>query len=140
MCIEPINIRSFTYCFNKHDCLPHLQSLAIVFWKVTVANVSTLVSPANGPNGIASSFSFVEDNADAQGKRRSNTNPVNGMANEQASESPEEAADQVEELNVVRAREITSKAVSGVLLMLLKWFKISRELLIIPRFRLKTET
>ncbi len=82
----------------------------------------------------------MEDNADAQGKRRSNTNPVNGLANGQAPESPEGAADLVEELNVVRAREITSKAVSGILLMLLKWFKISRELLIIPRFRLKTET
>lgn len=82
----------------------------------------------------------MEDNADAQGKRRSNTNPVNGLVNGQAPESPEGAADLVEELNVVRAREITSKAVSGILLMLLKWFKISRELLIIPRFRLKTET
>lgn len=65
---------------------------------------------------------------------------MNGLANGQAPESPEGAADLVEELNVVRAREITSKAVSGILLMLLKWFKISRELLIIPRFRLKTET
>lgn len=111
-----------------------------MFWKITVANVSTLVSPASGPNGIPSSFSFVEDNADAQGKRRSNTNPANGLANGQASESPEGAAELAEELNVVRAREITSKAVSGVLLMLLKWFKISRELHIIPRFRQKTET
>lgn len=137
MCIEPQHIWSFTYCFNKHNCLPYLQSLAIVFWKVIVANVSTLVSPANGPNRIPSSFSFVEDNADAQGKRRSNINPVNGLANGQASESPEGAADiAAEELNAVRAREITSKAVSGVLLMLLKWFKISRELFLIPRFRL----
>lgn len=83
----------------------------------------------------------MEDNVDAQGKRRSNTNPVNGQANAQASESPEGAADiAAEELNTVRVREITSKAVSGVLLMLLKWFKISRKLFLIPHFRLRTET
>lgn len=83
----------------------------------------------------------MEDSADAQSKRRSNTNQVNGIANGQTLESPEGAADiAAEELNAVRAREITSKAVSGVLLMLLKWFKISRELFLIPRFRLKTET
>lgn len=76
----------------------------------------------------------MDDNADAQGKRRSNTNPVNGLANGQASESPEGAAELAEELNVVRAREITSKAVSGALLILLKWFKISRELIILLAF------
>lgn len=85
------------------------------------------------PNG----FTFVEDNADAQSKRRSNPNLVNGLTNGQASESPEGAADtSVEVLNAVRTREITSKAVSGALLMLLKWFRISRELLFIHRFRL----
>lgn len=83
----------------------------------------------------------MEENADAQSKRRSNTNLVNGLTNGQASESPEGAADTAaEELNALRTREITSKAVSGALLMLLKWFKISRELLFIPRFRLSTET
>lgn len=34
----------------------------------------------------------------------------------------------IEELNALRVREITSKAVSGILLMLLKWFKLSRML------------
>lgn len=59
---------------------------------------------------------------------------MNGLANEQASESPEGAAELADELNVVRAREITSKAVSGALLILLKWFKISRELIILLAF------
>lgn len=76
----------------------------------------------------------MDDNADAQGKRRSNTNPVNGLANGEASESPEGAAELAEELNVVRAREITSKAVSGALLILLKWFRVSRELIILLDF------
>lgn len=83
----------------------------------------------------------MEDNADGQGKRKSNTNLVNDLANGHPSDSPEGAADiAVEELNAVRTREITSKALSGILLMLLKWFKISRELFFIPRFRLSTET
>lgn len=33
----------------------------------------------------------------------------------------------IDELDNIRLREITSKAVSGTLLLLLKWFKRSRE-------------
>ena len=33
----------------------------------------------------------------------------------------------IEHLDAARSREITAKAVSGVLLLLLKWFKLSRE-------------
>lgn len=36
----------------------------------------------------------------------------------------------IDELDNVRLREITGKAVSGTLLLLLKWFKRSRELTI----------
>ena len=32
----------------------------------------------------------------------------------------------LEELNAVRSREISAKAISGILLLLLKWFKLSR--------------
>jgi len=40
---------------------------------------------------------------------------------------PVEAADlPVEDLDALRTREITAKAVSGILLTLLKWFKVSR--------------
>lgn len=33
-----------------------------------------------------------------------------------------------EELDNARTREITSKAMTGILILLLKWFRISREL------------
>lgn len=33
----------------------------------------------------------------------------------------------VEEIEALRSREITAKAVSGILLVLLKWFKVSRK-------------
>lgn len=34
----------------------------------------------------------------------------------------------IEEIDAMRTRELTAKAVSGILILLLKWFKISREL------------
>jgi hypothetical protein len=41
---------------------------------------------------------------------------------------PVEAADlPVEDVDALRTREITAKAVSGILLTLLKWFKVSRK-------------
>ena len=44
-----------------------------------------------------------------------------------AIEQPEEKPMSLEEVDVARHREITSKAVSAILLLLLKWFKASRE-------------
>ena len=49
------------------------------------------------------------------------------MANGQLAENEDGTDPVVEELNALRSREITTKAVSGVLLILLKWFKLSRE-------------
>lgn len=92
---------------------------------MTFANVSAIVSQTNVPNG----FPFAEDSADGQGKRRTNPNSAvqaNGMANGQLFENADGTNLAVDELNALRAREITSKAVSGILLMLLKWFKLSR--------------
>lgn len=121
----------FAYLFSKRVSLPHLQSLVIVLWKVTFANVSALVSQSNGPNGIHNGFPFAEDTPDPQGKRKSNPSSAvqtNGTANGQLSENEDGTDAAVEELNAVRLREITSKAVSGIILMLLKWFKLSRKI------------
>ena len=54
------------------------------------------------------------------------------MANGQLAENEDGTDPVVEELNALRSREITTKAVSGVLLILLKWFKLSRECLHVP--------
>lgn len=35
----------------------------------------------------------------------------------------------IDEIEAMRSREITAKAVSGILLILLKWFKVSRKIL-----------
>jgi len=48
---------------------------------------------------------------------------------------PVEAVDlPVEDLDALRTREITSKAVSGILLTLMKWFKVSRMFCFIKRW------
>ena len=36
----------------------------------------------------------------------------------------------IDEIEAMRSREITAKAVSGILLILLKWFKVSRKVLV----------
>ena len=82
--------------------------------------------PDDGPN-------------EAQGKRRVNTNSsanISGMANGQLAENEDGTDPVVEELNALRSREITTKAVSGILLILLKWFKLSRGCLDVPVCRL----
>ena len=101
----------------------------MVLWRVLFSNVSALAAQ-NGPNGLPNGVSFSEDGApDTQAKKKTNpssSSNTNGMANGQLSDGEDGADPAVEELNSIRSREITSKAVSGVLLMLLKWFKLSR--------------
>ena len=99
----------------------------MVLWRILLGNVSALVAQ-NGQNGLPNGF---PEEADAGGRKRTNPNSsahLNGMANGQLADNEDGTDPVVEELNGMRSREITSKAVSGVLLLLLKWFKISRKL------------
>jgi hypothetical protein len=50
------------------------------------------------------------------------TNAVNGAALKNESISPSE-----EEVDAARGREIAAKAVTGILVLLLKWLKLSRK-------------
>lgn len=49
------------------------------------------------------------------------------MANGQLSDNEDRTDPAIEGLNDARSREISAKAVSGILLLLLKWFKLSRK-------------
>ncbi len=84
-----------------------------------------------GQNGVPNNLSPGEDNSNGvQGKRKVNGASaihLNKLTNGQVADNDEGLDPVVEELNSVRLREITSKTVSGILLMLLKWFKFSRE-------------
>jgi hypothetical protein len=103
--------------------------------RVVLANVTAIVTQQGQPNGIggAATASGPElGAADAQlpqgGSRESAGRPVEGSVDsEDADAADKPPAMTVEELDGVRAREITAKAVSGMLLLLLKWFKISRK-------------
>ncbi|KAL5339717.1 hypothetical protein BJX70DRAFT_362971 [Aspergillus crustosus] len=93
------------------QALVHLQSIVIVFLKIVLTNVSALInSQASGQNGSGSE-SF---------------NAPNGAAPNFHNDTEDLTCDAtIDELDNVRLREITGKAISGSLLLLLKWFKRS---------------
>ena len=97
----------------------------IVLLKIFLSNVTVLGNQSQ--NGVPNSFVLPETSEEIR-LPKSNLNlarQINGMANGDRVE--DELADPtVVELNAVRCREITSKAIAGILLMLLKWFKLSR--------------
>ncbi|KAL8992042.1 MAG: hypothetical protein Q9169_007418 [Polycauliona sp. 2 TL-2023] len=112
------------------NALPHLQSLVLVLWKIVFTNVSYLVTQVNGQNGLAvpNGISFPDDNLEnGPGKRKANPNAASqeGIANGNPAEFEHETDPAVEELNAIRLREISTKAISAILVTLLRWFKLS---------------
>jgi hypothetical protein len=104
------------------DGLPHLQSLIMVLLKTILANVTSLIQAqaANGQNGVHGSFSVPEGQNGIIPQKPETNGVMNGLNLDAAHVS-------TEELDAVRSQEITAKAASGILVLLLKWFKISRE-------------
>ncbi|KAL2256768.1 hypothetical protein VTK26DRAFT_1152 [Humicola hyalothermophila] len=101
------------------EALPHLQSLVIVLLKQVVAIANNVLSPtsANCPPGAGL------PNARRNGVHGPNVlNGANGLPKGDAS-SPLDA-----DVDEVRSREITAKAVTGILVLLLKWLKLSHVL------------
>ncbi|OCL08760.1 N1221-domain-containing protein [Glonium stellatum] len=99
--------------------LQHLQSLVIVLIKVILSHVTTLVTQANCPGGLQSGFQYQE-NQNGNGSIKPDTNGVGGGQHDNASSN--------EELDAMRTQEILDKSVSGILILLLKWFKVSHVL------------
>lgn len=103
----------------QQEALPHLQSLVIVLLKAILMNVAVLMAQApagqqqhpaaGGPNNRG----FPNQQQGNQG----NTEPIDLTP---------------EEIDAARTREISAKAVSGILLLLLKWLKVSRTSLLPP--------
>lgn len=111
------------------DALPHLQSLVIVLLKAILSNVTALITqPLPGQNaggGLQSAYqSEVNLRVGVPGMQRQrpgqadqhNPNAANGY---DVKDLP------LEEVEALRQREISLKAVAGILLTLLKWFKVS---------------
>lgn len=90
--------------------------MIIVLIKAILAHVTALVTQANGSNGLQSGFQFQEtENSAPSGK--ADANGANGQQSHGAA---------LDELDSMRTQEILDKAVSGILILLLKWFKVSR--------------
>ncbi|PWY80933.1 pheromone-dependent cell cycle arrest protein Far11 [Aspergillus sclerotioniger CBS 115572] len=89
------------------QALVHLQSITIVFLKIILTNVSAMVNQAAQAMG------------DGYGS-------VNGFpANHPNGHIDLNSEAAIDELDNIRLREITGKAISGSLLLLVKWFKRS---------------
>ncbi|KAF2722046.1 putative HAM-2, hyphal anastomosis-2 protein [Polychaeton citri CBS 116435] len=97
------------------DSLPHLQSVVIVLLKAVLQNVTDLVTKGNGQNGgLQAGIHFAD------------TNGVNGTADHKPMENglPPETSS-AEELDKRRSQEVAAKALSAIILLLLKWFKVN---------------
>ncbi|KAI9697708.1 MAG: Factor arrest protein 11 [Bogoriella megaspora] len=96
--------------------LPHLQSFVIVLLKVILHNVTSLLNAATSQGGFQNGAPEGQNpNGVADHDYNGNTNGVYPDVNK----SP------VGEIDDIRTREIQGKAVSGILILLLKWFKRS---------------
>ncbi|KAH4353473.1 hypothetical protein HBH98_006140 [Parastagonospora nodorum] len=95
--------------------LPNLQSLIIVLIKAILAHVTALVTQSSGANGLQSGFQFQDGTTGG----RPDTNGVNGYNGAVATN---------EELDAMRTQEVLDKAVTGSLILILKWFKVSHVL------------
>lgn len=97
------------------NSLSSLQSLIIVLIKAILAHVTALVTQSSGANGLQSGFQY-NDNVNGMPAQRPETNGVNGHSNTPATN---------EELDAMRTQEVLDKAVTGALMLILKWFKVS---------------
>ncbi|KAK5108891.1 hypothetical protein LTR62_007693 [Meristemomyces frigidus] len=101
------------------DSLPHLQSVVIVLLKAVLQSVTDLVTKNNSQNALQAGIRFEEFTGMTNGSAK----PLeNGMHNIDG------IANTAEELDKLRTQEIQSKALSSILLLLLKWFKVSHVL------------
>ncbi|KAH8682794.1 pheromone-dependent cell cycle arrest protein-like protein Far11 [Tricladium varicosporioides] len=104
--------------------IPHLQSLVIVLLKAILANVTALITqPIGGQGGGLAPAFRSEANLRSNGVQSATR--IQDPANIPLPSAVEPSDLPIDDIEALRSREITAKAVSGILLILLKWFKIS---------------
>lgn len=91
----------------------------MVLVKLVLSHVTALVTQMNNQNGLQKGFEFQEGQ---NGEPANRADGVNGANGPHANGMPTS-----DDLDMTRSQEITSKAVCGILIMLLKWFKVSRK-------------
>ncbi|KIV98580.1 hypothetical protein, variant [Verruconis gallopava] len=99
--------------------LPNLQSIVMVMMKTILSNVTSLITQAAGQASVQGGFLF-QDNGNGTAENRPNGTYLD----------PQQDIAKLgqDELDKMRGEEISAKAVTGLLLLLLKWFKVSHVL------------
>ncbi|PTB62883.1 N1221-domain-containing protein [Trichoderma citrinoviride] len=103
------------------NALPHLQSIVIVLLRPILVNVTAIVAQQqNQMAGMTSRANNPGING-GHGSQRGMDMNAQGQQEQEAEPSPEE-------IDATRTREITSKAMTAILLLLLKWLRVSHVL------------
>ncbi|PHH84780.1 hypothetical protein CDD83_1404 [Cordyceps sp. RAO-2017] len=107
------------------EALPHLQSLVIVLLRPILVNVTAIVTQqaAQMSNGMVGRSNNVGMNGGGGGPAMQKVPDMAGQM--PRTEEPELSP---EEIDAARTREITAKAMTGILLLLLKWLRVSHVL------------
>lgn len=99
----------------------------IVLLKAVLANVTALITqPMNQQGGLAPGYRSEVNLRASEVNLRANRQQ--DPANIPLPNTVDPSELPIDEIEAMRSREITAKAVSGILLILLKWFKVSRKL------------
>lgn len=113
------------------SALPHLQSLTVVLLRAVLDNVTALIlqptnQPAPNTNGLQTAFqSEVNLRAGVPAMQRRPPPQQPNQPNENQPPPFDVNSLSVDEVEAYRQREITLKAISGIVVILLKWFKVS---------------
>ncbi|KAL6822283.1 hypothetical protein V8C40DRAFT_249062 [Trichoderma camerunense] len=102
------------------DALPHLQSIVIVLLRPILVNVTAIVTQQqNQMAGMANRAN--NPGVNGHGSQRGMDMGGQGQGEQDGEPTPEE-------IDATRTREITSKAMTAILLLLLKWLRLSHVL------------
>ncbi|KAF5000944.1 hypothetical protein FDECE_11101 [Fusarium decemcellulare] len=109
------------------DALPHLQSLVIVLLRPILLNVTAIVAqqPQQGPPGMGRGNNPGMNGGPAGNRQQQQQQQEMPGQNPPRVPTPELS---LEEVDAARTREITSKAMTGILILLLKWLRVSHVL------------
>ncbi|RFU78822.1 required for hyphal anastomosis ham-2 [Trichoderma arundinaceum] len=103
------------------DALPHLQSIVIVLLRPILVNVTAIVTQQqNQMAGMTSRANNPGMNG-GPGTQRGMDMGGQGQSEQEGEPTPEE-------IDATRTREITAKAMTAILLLLLKWLRLSHVL------------
>lgn len=103
--------------------------MIIVLLKILLSNVTILGALNNDKNGATAPTDIEDIKPADETMPPRNINlcrHLSSLTGNTRSEDADSTDKTLEELNAIRTREITSKAISAFILIILKWFRLSR--------------